>query len=159
MSNVRTWIAGVWALLLGGVVALTAAAFATLGPADPGASSLTAQLPDRPGTPYPADSLGAATVARDPFRVTRRAAEVAYDPVRLAQLATVPPVPKPVLTLVGLVAGTEPTAIVVGLPGVDGPRVLRLGDQVARITLKAISRQEVRLEGMDTTWVLRVREP
>jgi len=98
-------------------------------------------------------------VARDLFRATRRAPEVVYDPTRLAQLAAAPTVPKPVLTLVGLVAGADPTAVVIGLPGVEGPRVMRVGDQVARITLKAIARQEARLEGMDTTWVLRVREP
>jgi len=98
-------------------------------------------------------------MARDPFRVTRRAAEVAYDPVRLTQLSTTPQVPKPVLTLVGLVVGAEPTAIVGGLPGVEGPRVMRVGDQVARIIMKTISRQEVHLVGMDTMWVLRVREP
>ena len=159
MSSAQTWVAGGGALLLGGVISLTTAAFATLGPANPPASSPLALPPDRPGTPYPADSLGAATVARDPFHVNRRAPEVAYDPGRLAQLATAPPMPKPALTLVGLVAGAEPTAVVVGLPGVEGPRVMRVGDQVARITLKAISRQEVRLQGMDTTWVLRVREP
>jgi hypothetical protein len=159
MNSAGTWVAGVWALLLGGAVALGTAAFARLDRADPRASWPTALPPERLGGPYPADSLGVATVARDPFRVTRRAAEVAYDPVRLDQVAAAPRVSKPVLTLVGLVAGAEPTAIVVGLPGVEGPRVMRVGDQVARITLKAIARQEVRLEGMDTTWVLRVREP
>jgi hypothetical protein len=159
MSSAWTWVAGTWALLFGGIVALSAAAFAPLDRPDPRASAPPAHLPDRPGTPYPAESLGAATVARDPFRVTRRAAEVAYDPVRFAQGVAAPPVTKPVLTLVGLVAGAEPTAVVVGFPGIEGPRVMRVGDQVARITLRAIARQEARLEGMDTTWVLRVREP
>jgi len=146
-------------LLLGGVVALSAAGFAPLSPSEPPAGSPTAPPLDRPTASYATDSLAVVAVARDPFRVTRRAAEFAYDPVRLAQLAAAAPAPKPVLTLVGLVTGTEPTAVVVGLPGVEGPRVLRVGDQVAGIMVKAISRERVRLEGMDTTWVLRVRDP
>lgn len=159
MSRPGWWGIAVWVLLLGGVVALNAAGFAPLSPSKPPAGSPTAPPPGRPTASYPADSLAVVAVARDLFRVTRRAAEFAYDPVRLAQVVAAPPAPKPVLTLVGLVMGTEPTAVVVGFPGVEGPRVLRVGDQVARITVKTISRQEVRLEGMDTTWVLRVRDP
>jgi hypothetical protein len=103
------------------------------------------------------DSLVQRFVARDPFRLTRRPADVSYDPLRLAeQLA--PPAPKPALVLVGLVAGTNPTGVIQGLPGIDGPRVLRVGDQVAGIKLRRIARDTVWLVGMDTTWVLTIRE-
>src|SRR3989442_8982443 len=43
-----------------------------------------AQIPVPPVDAHP-DSLAAAVVARDPFRVARRPANVSYDPVRLAQ--------------------------------------------------------------------------
>jgi hypothetical protein len=99
-----------------------------------------------------------AIVSRDPFRIGRRPAVVAYDPVRLAeQLAPVPP--KPALTLVGVVSGSEPSAVVEGLPGVEGSRVLRVGDVVAGLQIKQIGNGRVVIVGMDTTWVLEVREP
>jgi len=105
------------------------------------------------------DSLSTLVVARDPFRVTRRSSPVTYDPVRMAQPA-VPPSPKPTLALVGIVwdAG-EPTALVEGLPGVDGPRPLRPGDTVAGLRVRAIRADRVVITGLDTTWTLMVREP
>ena len=106
------------------------------------------------------DSLVAALVARDPFRVTRRPSDVVYDPVRLAQPAT-PPVPKPALALVGIVwdTGGDPTALVEGLPGADGPRPVRPGETIAGLRVKAIKPDRVVITGLDTTWTLAVREP
>jgi hypothetical protein len=78
--------------------------------------------------------------------------------LRLAeQLAPAPP--KPVLSLVGLVSGIEPAAVVEGLPGVEGSRVVRVGDVFAGLRIKQIDSDRVVIVGMDTTWVLRVREP
>lgn len=105
-----------------------------------------------------AESLGAVLVARDPFRVARRSAAVTYDPVRLSQ-PEVPPPAKPVLSLVGLVAGVEPTALVEGFPGVEGARVVRVGDVIAGLTVRQISSDGILIVGMDTVWVLTVREP
>jgi len=106
------------------------------------------------------DSLAAALVARDPFRVTRRPSNVVYDPVRLAQPATPAP-PKPVLALVGIVwdNGRDPTALVEGLPGVDGPRPVRHGETIAGLRVKTIKPDRVVITGPDTTWTLTVREP
>jgi len=106
------------------------------------------------------DSLALVLVARDPFRVTRRPSDVAYDPVRLAQPAT-PPAPKPVLVLVGIVwdSGRDPTALVEGLPEVDGPRPVRHGETIAGLRVKAIKPDRVVITGLDTTWTLTVREP
>ncbi len=126
-------------------------------------------VPTRVGTvatPLPAptaahpDSLAAALVARDPFRVTRRPSNVVYDPVRLAQPATPLP-PKPVLALVGIVwdNGRDPTALVEGLPGVDGPRPVRQGETIAGLRVKLIKSDRVVIAGLDTTWTLTVREP
>ncbi len=100
----------------------------------------------------------AAVVSRDPFRIGRRPLLPAYDPLRLAeQLA--PPAPKPTLLLVGLVSGADPSAVIEGLPGVEGSRILRVGDVVAGLRVKTISGNRVVIVGMDTTWVLEVREP
>jgi hypothetical protein len=98
-------------------------------------------------------------VSRDVFRSARRAAAIGYDPQRAAVPAEGNQVPKAALTLVGLVAGAEPTAIIEGFPGVEGSRVVRPGDQVSGIKVLAIMRDRVRLAGMDTVWVLQVREP
>ncbi len=100
----------------------------------------------------------AAIVNRDPFRIGRLPAITAYDPVRLAQ-PVAPPPPRPVLTLVGLVNGSDASAVVEGLPGVEGSRVVRIGDSIAGLRIKQIRNNRVVIVGMDTTWVLEVREP
>jgi len=117
-------------------------------------SATPAHAPTQP------ESLVAALVGRDPFRVTRRPATVPYDPVRLVQPATAP-TPKPVLTLVGIVwdNGRDPTALVEGLPGVDGARPILQGETVAGLRVKAIRPDRVEITGLDTTWSLRVKEP
>jgi hypothetical protein len=97
-------------------------------------------------------------VARDPFRIGRLPAITAYDPVRLSQ-PVLPPPPRPILTLVGLVNGAEASAVVEGLPGIEGSRVVRVGDIFAGLQIKQIANNRVVIVGMDTTWVLEVREP
>ena len=77
---------------------------------------------------------------------------------RLAeQLA--PPPPRPTLLLVGVVDGANPSAVIEGFPGVEGSRVVRVGDVVVGFAIKKVSRGQVVISGMDTTWVLEVREP
>lgn len=93
---------------------------------------------------------------RDLFRASRRAATIAYDP-QSAVAAPSPAVPKPVLTLVGLVACDDPSAVIEGFPGVEGSRVVRVGDVVARLTVRRIAEGEVRIAGMDTLWVLTMK--
>jgi len=105
-----------------------------------------------------APESAATIVSRDPFRVERRPVLPAYDPLRLAeQLA--PPPPRPALILAGVVDGVEPSAIIEGLPGIEGSRVVRIGDVVAGLQIKQIAHGRVVIAGIDTTWVLEVREP
>jgi type II secretory pathway component PulC len=113
-----------------------------------------------PGGAANAGSLVVGLVARDPFRMTRRPSDVVYDPVRLAQPAT-PPVPKPVLSLVGIVwdNGNDPTVLIDGLPGVEGAHPLRTGETIGGLRVKAIKPDRVVISGLDTTWMLTVREP
>jgi len=70
-----------------------------------------------------------------------------------------PPPPKPTLILDGVVNGVDPSAVIEGLPGVEGSRVVRVGDVVAGLQVKRITDSRVVIAGMDTTWVLEVREP
>jgi hypothetical protein len=106
------------------------------------------------------DSLVAALVGRDPFRIMRRPAPVAYDPLRIGQ-PEAPSPPKPVLLLVGIVwdGGKDPTALLEGLPATDGPRVVRSGETVGGLRVKQVGRERVVIVGMDTVWALKVREP
>ncbi len=108
---------------------------------------------------YPADSLARLAVSRDVFRLARRAASVTYDPQRASTPVDASQAPKPVLAVVGIVAGAEATAVIEGLPGVEGARVVRVGDVVTGLRVKQIATDRVTIVGMDTMWVLNVREP
>lgn len=94
-------------------------------------------------------------IERDPFRMSRKPSPIAYDPLRVGEQME-PPRPKPALSLLGLITGTEKTAVIRGLPGIEGPWVVREGDRIAGIVVKAISSNDIRLVGFDTTWVLRL---
>jgi hypothetical protein len=100
----------------------------------------------------------AKIVARDPFRMDRRPALVVYDPLRLAQ-PIAPRSPRPALVLAGVVDGSVPSAVVEGFPGVDGSRVVRVGDVVSGLRVRSIGKGGVVIVGLDTTWALKVREP
>jgi len=153
--NVALTGAGLAGLALG----VRLAAWPLVSVAVPAAAPAAASVAGIAPTQHP-DSLSAALVARDPFRVTRRPSDVVYDPVRLAQPAT-PPVPKPALALVGIVwdSGRDPTALVEGVPGVDGPRPVRQGETIGGLRVKTIKPDRVVITGLDTTWALTVREP
>lgn len=127
----------------------------------------SATLPDAPvietrGTAatrrYPHDSLAGVTIRRDLFRVSRRPSPVAFDP-RVGLVPPVPEPPKPVLQLVGIVDGRPASAVIEGFPGVEGSRVVRSGDIVGNLKVELVTGESVRIVGMDTTWILRVREP
>lgn len=106
------------------------------------------------------ESLATPLVGKDPFRVVRRPSPVSYDPVRFAQPAASRP-PMPALALLGIVwaTGRNPTALVEGIPGVDGPRPVEQGDTVGGLRVRKILRDRVVITGFDTTWTLTVREP
>ncbi len=108
----------------------------------------------------PADSLTRLIVERDLFRVARRPAGVTYDLVRAAQPPTPVP-PKPALMLTGIVwdRGGNPSAVLDGVPGAGGPRVVRSGERIGALLVRRIERDRVVVVGLDTTWTLTVREP
>lgn len=111
------------------------------------------------GGPAP-DSLARLVNAQAPFRSSRTPAAVAYDPDRgLARMPETPPVPRPQLTLAGIVSEREPSAVIEGLPGVGGARVVRVGDVFGGLKVRRIGRDRVVITGLDTTWNLSVKEP
>jgi len=61
--------------------------------------------------------------------------------------------------LVGMMEGSFPSAIIEGFPGVEGARVVRAGDEIGLLAVKKVGNGRVVISGMDTTWVLHVREP
>lgn len=108
----------------------------------------------------PLDSLTEAIVGQDPFRVARRPASLAYDPARTDQ-SPGQSTPMPVLSLTGIVwsARDEASAVIEGLPGAVGARVVRPGDQIGGLRVRRIDRDRVVIAGLDNVWTLTVREP
>ncbi len=101
----------------------------------------------------------ATLIAHDPFRPARVPAAVAFDPDPAPADPAPPPEPRPQLVLSGIVWGTRPAAIIEGLPGTAETRLVQPGEAIGAIRVRRIERDRVVLTGMDTTWVLRVREP
>jgi hypothetical protein len=106
-----------------------------------------------------ADSLDHKVVARDPFRPSHRPASVAFDPDPPLPTPVAPPPPKPALSLTGIVWGRDPGAVLEGVPGAEGARLVRAGEEFAGFRVRRITAQKVTVTGMDTTWVLEVRRP
>ena len=160
MSRPALVAIGLWLLVVTGLGAVIWGARAPLAPATRAATAaLRPPASPSPG-PYPSDSLRAVVEAGDLFRVDRRPAVVPYDPDRAG--ATSPPPTastKPALSLDGIVWGEVPEAIIEGLPGTDGPRVLRLGEAWSGLRVRVIEPGRVIVAGMDTSWTLTVRIP
>lgn len=117
---------------------------------------------DDPVAPAARQSALEASVAHDAFRRNRLAPARSYDGVQLeAARSAPPPVPiaRPVLILSGILWGAEPEALVDGIPGIDGSRLMHRGDSVAGLRLRTLTRDHVVLTGMDTTWTLFIRKP
>ncbi len=106
-----------------------------------------------------ADSIAGLVVRRDPFRLTRAPASVPFNPEAPATMSAPPPPrpQRPALALVGLVLGAERAALIDGLPGVEGTRVMRVGERAGEYVLRAIGAETAVIAGPDTVWTLRVR--
>ena len=148
-------LGGAAAALGVGVLALAAPPFLVHLPAAPpavaaiGATAVTVS-----------DSLVRQVIARTPFRAARSPAVRPYDLNHGAvEVVEAPQVSRPRLTLAGIVWEPEPVAIIEGLPGGDGGRVVRRGEVVGGLKLKRIERNRVVITGLDTTWNLSVKEP
>ena len=104
------------------------------------------------------DSLTKVLMSLAPFRASRRAALVPYDPRRGVSPAG-PTLTRPALVLHGIVWGGQPGAVLEGIPGVIGDYLLAPGDTLAGLRIRRIERTRVTIDGLDTTWVLRLPSP
>ena len=95
--------------------------------------------------------------ASDPFRLVRHPSPVAYHPELEGAPPPPPALPKPALTLAGILGGPPWQAILEGIPGRDGPLVVRAGDRVGELTVRSVRRDTVVIAGLDTVWKLTVR--
>lgn len=144
--------------LLGALVMLPGAS--ALAPAAPlQRANAGVRLPD---TSAGADTTFARLLAEAPFRASRRAATVRYQPdVVELEAGTVPPaaVIRPQLRLGGfVVSGGHAAVIVEGLPEAGGGVLLAVGDSARGVTLVRLDRRAATLRGFDTTWVLPLRQ-
>lgn len=121
------------------------------------------KLPREVNRPEP-DSLlaAAARVAEaDPFRLDRRPADVPFGTpaASVTQPAPAPNVAKPSPLLSGIVGGPPWVALLDGIPGHDGSVMLRVGDTLGGITVRAVTASTATISGFDTTWKLSVKQP
>lgn len=116
-------------------------------------------MPVEPGDASPPNL--AAVLERNPFHASRRPAAVRYSFARTpaAEVSAAPPAPKPQLVLTGLIWGRDAAAIIEGLPGIEGARVLKAGEVLGGIRVRSIGANRVVLTGLDTAWTLEVRRP
>ncbi len=96
--------------------------------------------------------------SRSPFRRDRRSPFLRFDARRehAASDARPPAPPKPVLVLRGLVDGADVAAVIEGIPGIEGPTVVRLGDTVGPLRVRRLSPAGLVVTGLDTSWTLRL---
>lgn len=128
-------------------------------------STVTALPWEALGTPAPillpgSNALVAASevlVARDPFRLERKPSGVAYSPTLEGAPPPPPRPPRPALAVAGIVGGPPWEALVEGIPGREGSTLVRRGDTVSGLRIRSITKDSVRITGMDTTWTLTVR--
>jgi hypothetical protein len=147
-----------WPLAVAGVAAVMHAALAPVAPPLPRAARASRAVAQLTPHPYPADSLAALVQAGDVFRLGHRPAPVRYDPATgTGPQSWSPPVSRPALRLVGLIAGPTPVAAIEGLPGIEGGRLLKVGEQLAGYRVTSIEGGRVRVVGRDTVWVLTLR--
>lgn len=66
---------------------------------------------------------------------------------------------RPRLQLRGLVGGPPWDALIEGVPGRDGAVLVRTGESVGGLTVRAIRRDTVFIRGSDTTWTLTLSRP
>ncbi len=152
----------------------TAAVTAFLAGAGLGLSTITPSasplpVPESVGSRAPADippaarpdSLARRVAARDPFRLSRAAALVAFRfgaDAAAAGPAALPTPPRPPLALAGvLLGGGTPAALIDGLPGIEGTRVMRPGERVGVYELRWVTAEAALIAAPDTAWTLRVR--
>jgi hypothetical protein len=106
-----------------------------------------------------AESLAAwseAIASGNPFRFSRQPADVRFGEV-VDQPEVEPERPAPlVLRLLGTIGGPPWQGVVVGFPGREQSIVVRPGDEVDGVRVRAVGRDSAVVTGLDSTWTIRV---
>jgi hypothetical protein len=100
------------------------------------------------------DSAIDEIVERNLFRPERAGAEERAAPAAPGPMAMTVPSSKPHLVLKGVLGGPPWDAVVEGVPNREGAVVIRVGETVAGVTVRAIRRDTAFVRGFDTTWAL-----
>jgi hypothetical protein len=122
--------------------------------ATPTVLSVIAVAPARPAR----DTLESAVdeiADRNLFRPERASAEQHPSTQPMTPMAMPqPPSNKPHLVLRGVLGGPPWDAIIEGIPGREGSVVLRAGQSLGGITVRAVRHDTAYARGFDTTWAL-----
>jgi hypothetical protein len=149
------------ALWLATLLALVAGAFEAhrrsaqlLGVASPALLSVMAVVPARPAPDTLALAVG-EIADRTLVRPERTSAEQhPSTQLTMPMAMPQPPSSKPHLVLRGVLGGPPWDAIIEGIPGHDGSVVMRAGQSLGGITVRAVRRDTAYARGFDTTWAL-----
>lgn len=150
---------GFWAI---GIAGLSAGVLVSIpAPARGDPSPVPPSLPATPAWAPSTDSLeNAVSVieAGNLFRSDRVSATESEPEARAPSgQPPVPPNARPQLSLRGLVGGPPWDAIIDGIPGRDGPVVLRSGQPTAGFTLHRVRHDTAIIHSPDTIWKLTLR--
>jgi hypothetical protein len=100
------------------------------------------------------DSVIGALVEDAPFRATREPSRRRFEPQQPQDAVALQRPPAPALYLAGIVWSSRPVAVVGGIPGTTGPRVMHPGDTLGGVRLHRLTQGGAALTGYDTTWSL-----
>ena len=149
------------ALSLTGLGALAWAAFAPISRFDAAERAESQSVSQRssvaakPRTP-PDPSI---ILVRNLLRPDRRPPPTPYRPGQPSAPQAVPTPPAPSLVLVGVLLGSPPAAVMQGVPGTPGDRLVSLGDSVGGYVLSHIDpRSVVFIRGSSDTLRLELKE-
>ncbi len=161
MTGYGRLLAGAWGLA-GSAALVSLRAWSTAVPPVPPQHR---ELPAAPALPPRIDSAALAAASRmiksrDPFRLERKPANVAYsswEPVQPSAAAPPPKPSRPTLVLAGILGGPPWQALVEGIPGREGGVLLAVGAESNGVRLQAIRGDTAFLAGFDTSWALLPR--
>ena len=155
----RRWELALWSVAgLCGLAAVLGSGAAVSG--GPGEQPDASIAPERPmNRADPGTQVLAPVVEHDPFRISRHPSPVAYRP-ELEGVIPPPPPPKPphpTLSLSGILGGPPWEALIEGVPGHDASTLVRAGEVLGALRVRAVTRDSVIIVGEDTTWRLGMK--
>lgn len=152
-AELALWVASLSLSMIAGARARGVVASIPVSASD----SLAAPPPARRERSEVLLAAGEGLVARDPFRLERRPSPVPYSPALESAPPPPPRPPRPALAVAGIVGGPPWEALLDGVPGRQGSVLVRGGDTLGGLRVRSVTKDNVRITGMDTTWVLTVR--